>query len=114
MNDRPEVPQHDDEGELSVVERPKSKRPRRYQVVLHNDDYTSMEFVVAVIVKFFRKSTAEATHIMLHIHHRGYAAVDAFPRDVAETKAQQVMDYAKQHQFPLKSTAEPEDHQLGD
>jgi ATP-dependent Clp protease adaptor protein ClpS len=99
-------PEHQDD--LAVVEQPKVKQPRRYTVVLHNDDYTTMEFVVLVLMKFFHKSETEATQIMLHVHHRGFGVVGVFPRDVAETKAVQVMDYAKEHGHPLKCTAEPE------
>jgi ATP-dependent Clp protease adaptor protein ClpS len=103
----PEDPSQEDD--LRVAERTRSKRPRRYQVVLHNDDYTTMEFVVEVLMRFFQKDITEARHIMLHVHHKGYGVVDVFPRDVAETKAEQVMDFAKEHGHPLRCTAEPED-----
>ncbi len=96
------------EGDLELVERPKTKRPRRYHVVLHNDDYTTMEFVVHVLMTFFHKSETEATQIMLQIHLKGYGIVGLFTRDVAETKAKQVMDYAKENGHPLRCTAEPE------
>ena len=99
-------PEH--EGQLDIVERQKTKRPRRYQVVFHNDDYTTMEFVVHVLMKFFHKTETEATQVMLHVHHKGYGIVGVYTRDVAETKATQVTDYAKQHGHPLKCTAEPE------
>jgi ATP-dependent Clp protease adaptor protein ClpS len=105
-NEPGKAPEHEDD--LAVVERPKTKKPRRYQVVLHNDDYTTMEFVVHVLMKFFHKSETEATQIMLHVHHRGYGIVGLFTRDVAESKAVQVTDYAKEHGHPLKCTAEPE------
>ena len=101
-----ERPEHDDG--LAVAERPKTRVPRRYHVVLHNDDYTTMEFVVVVLMKFFHLGETEATQIMLHVHHRGYGIVGVFPRDVAETKAEQVMEFAKQHGHPLRCTAEPE------
>jgi ATP-dependent Clp protease adaptor protein ClpS len=107
----PEPPTPSDppnEEDLQVVERAKAKRPRRYQVVLHNDDYTTMEFVVEVLMRFFRKDITQARHIMLHVHHKGYGIVDTFPRDVAETKAEQVMDFAREHGHPLRCTAEPE------
>lgn len=97
------------EGDVSVEERPKTKRPRRYMVVFHNDDYTTMEFVVHVLMKFFGKSETESTHIMLNVHHKGYGVVDVFPRDIAETKASQVTDYARAHGHPLRVTAEPEE-----
>jgi ATP-dependent Clp protease adaptor protein ClpS len=96
------------EGDLSLDERPKVERPRRYVVVLHNDDYTTMEFVVHVLIKFFHLGETEATKIMLQVHHQGYGIVGVYTRDVAETKAAQVTDYAKEHGHPLRCTAEPE------
>jgi len=97
-----------EQGGIELLERTTTRAPRRYHVVLHNDDYTTMEFVVHVLVKFFHKSETEATQIMLQVHHRGHGIVGIFTRDVAETKASQVMDYAKQFGHPLKCTAEPE------
>ncbi len=108
MSERPTPSDPPQEDDLQVVERARTKRPRRYQVVLHNDDYTTMEFVVEVLMRFFRKDITEARHIMLHVHHKGYGVVDTFPRDVAETKAEQVMDFAKENGHPLRCTAEPE------
>ena len=96
------------EGDLQLEERPKTQQPRRYNVVLHNDDYTTMEFVVHVLESFFYKNETAATQIMLHVHQKGYGIVDLFPRDVAETKATQVSDYAQENGHPLKCTAEPE------
>jgi ATP-dependent Clp protease adaptor protein ClpS len=96
------------QGELGLAERPTTRSPRRFNVVLHNDDYTTMEFVVHVLTKFFRVGETEATQIMLHVHHKGYAIVGTFTRDVAETKSDQVRAYAKEHGHPLKCTAEPE------
>lgn len=96
------------QGDLAVVERPKTKAPRRFSVVLHNDDYTTMEFVVHVLQRFFHKNETEATQIMLHVHHKGYGVVGQFTRDVAETKADQVTAYAREHGHPLKCSAEPE------
>ncbi len=97
-----------EEGETSVATRPSTKQPRQWRVVLHNDDYTTIEFVVLVLQKFFYKTETEATQIMLHVHHKGYGIVGLYTRDVAETKASQVMDFAKQHGHPLRCTAEPE------
>jgi ATP-dependent Clp protease adaptor protein ClpS len=108
MSERPSPTDPPNEEDLQVVERARTKRPRRYQVVLHNDDYTTMEFVVEVLQRFFRKDITQARHIMLHVHHKGYGIVDTFPRDVAETKAEQVMDFAREHGHPLRCTAEPE------
>ena len=101
-----DAPEHEDD--LAVDERPKTERPRRYVVVLHNDDYTTMEFVVHVLQKFFHLSETEATQVMLHVHHKGYGIVGTYTRDVAETKAAQVMAYAKEHGHPLRCSAEPE------
>jgi ATP-dependent Clp protease adaptor protein ClpS len=108
MASRKPVQRPKEEDDLQVLERQKTKRPRRYNVVFHNDDYTTMEFVVHVLMKFFHKSETEATQIMLQVHHKGYGIVGTYTRDVAETKATQVMDYAKQHGHPLRCTAEPE------
>lgn len=108
MSEKPSPQEPAEEDDLRVAERARAKRPRRYQVVLHNDDYTTMEFVVEVLMRFFQKDITQARHIMLHVHHKGYGIVDVFPRDVAETKAEQVMDYAKQSGHPLRCTAEPE------
>jgi ATP-dependent Clp protease adaptor protein ClpS len=102
----PKNPERDED--IEVEERQKTAIPKRYKVIFHNDDYTTMEFVVHILEKFFHKNETEATQIMLHVHHKGYGIVGTFTRDEAETKAAQVMDYAKQHGHPLKCTAEPE------
>jgi len=104
--ERPKTGEPD--GDLATDERLRVERPRRYVVVLHNDDYTTMEFVVHVLEKFFHMDETAATKVMLHVHHRGYGIVGTFTRDVAETKAGQVMAYAKEHGHPLRCTAEPE------
>jgi ATP-dependent Clp protease adaptor protein ClpS len=108
----PDRPEHgtgnENEDDLAVAERPKTKQPRKYHVVFHNDDYTTMEFVIHVLEKFFHMTETEATQVMLHVHHKGYGIVGIFTRDVAESKAAQVMDYAKEHGHPLRCTAEPE------
>jgi ATP-dependent Clp protease adaptor protein ClpS len=95
-------------GDLGRAEKPVTREPRRYQVVFHNDDYTTQEFVVDALLKFFHKTLTEATQIMLHVHHKGFGIVGVYTRDVAETKADQVMEYAREHGHPLKCTAEPE------
>ena len=94
------------QGELATV--PKLKKAPRYMVVFHNDDYTTKDFVVHVLMRFFHLSVTEATHIMLSVHHKGFGVAGVFSRDIAETKALQVCEYAKKHQMPLKVTAEPE------
>ena len=99
----------EEQGDLALEERRKTKRPRKYHVVFHNDDYTTMEFVVHVLMKFFQKNPSEAEHIMLQVHHKGFGIVGIYLRDVAETKCEQVMSYAKQNGHPLKASAEPAD-----
>jgi ATP-dependent Clp protease adaptor protein ClpS len=99
-------PRH--EGDLEVVERPKTQLPRRYQVVFHNDDYTPMEFVVEVLMQVFHKNEGEATYLMLQVHHKGSAVVAVYSRDIAETKVSQVMASAREQGHPLLCTAEPE------
>ncbi len=96
------------EGELAIATKPKVEKPRRYKVVLHNDDFTTMEFVVLVLMRFFHKSETEATHIMLAVHHKGSGVCGYYTRDVAETKVSEVTDYAREQGMPLKITAEPE------
>lgn len=99
----------DAEGDVAVGIRPETQKPRRYKVVFHNDDYTTQEFVVRVLIELFHKDEVEAHRLMLDVHHRGHATVGVFTRDVAETKAAQVMDHARLEGHPLKCTAEPED-----
>ena len=88
--------------------RPKLKRPPLYKVLLVNDDYTPMEFVVHVLEHFFRMNREKATRIMLHVHRRGVGICGVFTYEVAETKVTQVVDYARQHQHPLQCTLEKE------
>ena len=102
-----DAPQLD--GELAVAERKKTARPRRYQVLLHNDDYTTMEFVVYVLMELFDKTSAEATQIMLHVHTKGKGVCGVYTRDIAETKVAQVTDAAREFGHPLRCTAEPAD-----
>ena len=86
--------------------RPKTKKPSMYKVLMLNDDYTPMEFVVHVLERFFGKGYEEATQIMLHVHQRGVGICGVFPYEVAETKVTQVMDLARQNQHPLQCTLE--------
>ncbi|MBM3503477.1 MAG: ATP-dependent Clp protease adapter ClpS [Alphaproteobacteria bacterium] len=85
---------------------PKTKKPPMYKVLLLNDDYTPMEFVVYVLERFFHKSRQEATRIMLHVHRKGIGICGVFTYEVAETKVNQVVDFARQHQHPLQCTME--------
>ena len=103
-----ERPDHGGAG-LAVEEaEPKTKQPPLYQVVLLNDDYTPMEFVVHVLERFFQKNREEATRIMLHVHRRGVVVCGVYTYEVAETKVTQVMDLARQNQHPLQCTIEKE------
>lgn len=104
--DDPTDPSEGDDVELEDM--PISATPRRYKVIFHNDDYTTMEFVVEVLKRFFHKTDTEAMHIMLTVHKSGAAVAGVFTRDVAETKKAQVLDYARENGMPLLLTTEPE------
>mgnify|MGYP003557757189 FL=1 len=88
--------------------RPQIKKPPLYKVILLNDDYTPMEFVVRVLERYFHKSREEATRIMLQVHQKGLGICGVFTREVAETKVRQVMLYAAESQHPLQCSMEPE------
>jgi ATP-dependent Clp protease adaptor protein ClpS len=95
------------DGELAVQEaKPKLKRPPLYKVILLNDDYTPMDFVVEVLESFFQMDRIKATQIMLHVHTRGVGVCGVFSRDIAETKVAQVNDFARSNQHPLLCTME--------
>lgn len=94
---------------LATQTKPRTRIPSMYKVLLLNDDYTPMEFVVIVLERFFRKSREEATRIMLHVHHQGVGLCGIFPYEVAETKVNQVMEFARRHEHPLQCTMEKAD-----
>ena len=96
-------------GILEAETKPKVKRPPLYKVILLNDDYTPMEFVVHILQRFFAMNREKATQIMLVVHTEGSAVVGIFPRDVAETKSEQVNRYAQENQHPLVSRVEMTD-----
>jgi ATP-dependent Clp protease adaptor protein ClpS len=96
-------------GDVAVVEKPKLEKARRYMVLFHNDDYTTREFVVMVLMKFFQKTETEATHIMLTVHYKGRGVAGVYTRDIAESKVDQVHRYAEAHGMPLRLSAEPEE-----
>lgn len=97
----------DDDHEIAVKEaKPRLKRPPLFKVLILNDDYTPMEFVVQVLEQFFHMSQEKATEIMLHVHTRGLGVCGVFTRDVAETKVADVNDYSRTHQHPLLCTME--------
>lgn len=91
---------------VATKTRARPKKPSQYRVLLLNDDYTPMEFVVMVLKRFFRMDLEEATRVMLHVHQRGVGVCGVFPYEVAETKVNQVMDFARQNQHPLQCTLE--------
>ena len=103
----------DSESELGTITEPviRPKKPSMYQVVLLNDDYTPMEFVVELIEKFFSKTRETATRIMLMIHNEGKGVCGIYTQDIAETKAAMVNKYSMQHQHPLLCEAEPCDEE---
>lgn len=90
------------DAEFLVEEaKPKVKEPSLYQIIMHNDDFTPMEFVVAVLEKFFGMESTRATSVMYEVHMAGKAACGIFTKDVAETKTEQVIDFARRHDHPL-------------
>ncbi|MDJ0629646.1 MAG: ATP-dependent Clp protease adapter ClpS [Rhodobacter sp.] len=93
---------------VAVATRAKTKRPPLYKVMLLNDDFTPMEFVVHVLERFFGMSHAQAFELMLTVHKKGVAVVGVFAFEIAETKVGQVMDFARRHQHPLQCTMEKE------
>jgi ATP-dependent Clp protease adaptor protein ClpS len=99
-------PDRDFEGWVVTKDRKKLQEPPRYKVLLHNDDYTTMEFVVLILEKVFHKSTAEATRIMLNVHNNGVGIAGVYPREIAETKVTVVLDLARKNEYPLKCTME--------
>jgi ATP-dependent Clp protease adaptor protein ClpS len=101
------APNDDDTGVgIATKTRAKTKKPSLYRVLMLNDDYTPMEFVVHVLQNFFRMSMEDATRVMLHVHQKGVGVCGVFSYEVAETKVTQVMDFARQHQHPLQCTLE--------
>tara|TARA_Y100000588_G_scaffold301833_1_gene323863 strand:+ start:62 stop:400 length:339 start_codon:yes stop_codon:yes gene_type:complete len=110
MSDKDKIqpPGRDDGSNVGVVveNEAKTRKPSMYKVVMLNDDYTPMEFVVLVLERFFSKSHEEAIQIMLHVHQKGVGICGVFTYEVAETKVSQVMDLAQQHEHPLQCTLE--------
>lgn len=96
------------EDAVALLERARLKRPPMYRVLLHNDDYTTQEFVVHILVQFFRKEPGEAIQIMLKAHMTGKSIVGVYTRDVAETRVAIACEYAEQNGHPLLMTVEPD------
>lgn len=99
-----------EDGQTGVIVRSKTrtKKPALYKVLMLNDDYTPMEFVVHVLERYFGKSREEATRIMLHVHQRGVGVCGVYTYEIAETKVNQTMELARKHQHPLQCTLEKE------
>ena len=97
-----------DSPDVATAERTKTKKPPLYKVLLLNDDYTSMEFVVFVLQRVFHKSERESNRIMLTVHHNGSGVAGIFTKEIAETKIAITHQLAQQNEFPLKCTMEPE------
>jgi len=93
---------------VAIQTRTRTRKPPMYKVLMLNDDYTPMEFVVHVLERFFAKSREEATQIMLHVHRRGVGLCGVFTYEVAETKVNQVTEFARRNQHPLRCTLEKE------
>ena len=108
MSDRKKHEQHD--GGVVLQDRPeeKTKKPRMYKVMIHNDDYTTMEFVIWVLEKVFHHSSASATRIMLSVHSAGVGVAGIYTRDVSETRMEQVVKLAREQGHPLQCSMEPE------
>jgi len=96
----------DSEVGVATKTRAKPKKPSQYKVLMLNDDYTPMEFVVMVLKRFFNMDLEQATQVMLHVHQKGVGVCGIFPYEVAETKVNQVMDFARKNEHPLQCTLE--------
>lgn len=105
---KPGKPQRKGEERVDVAVRDRVERPRRFKVLLHNDDFTPMEFVIMVLMELFHRSSAEATRIMLHVHRNGVGVAGVFSREIAEAKAARTIQAARDAGFPLMASTEPE------
>ena len=106
MSDKRSNNDSDNETGVATRTQAKTKKPSLYRVIILNDDYTPMEFVVLVLEHFFNKSREEATRIMLHVHNHGVGVCGVFTYEVAETKVAQVLDLARRNEHPLQCTME--------
>ncbi len=96
------------DGDVLTKSESRTKPPRMYRVLLHNDDYTTQEFVVMILESIFHKSTPEAVNIMLSVHTQGIGVAGVYSREVAETKVQKVHALARAHEYPLKCSMQPD------
>ena len=110
-DDKPDDGSNDgagDDGQIGIATktRAKPKKPSQFKVLMLNDDYTPMEFVVMVLKRFFHMDLEQETRVMLHVHQKGVGVCGIFPYEIAETKVNQVMEFARQNQHPLQCTLE--------
>ena len=99
---------HHNEEAVETASKPKLKKPPLFRILLHNDDYTTMEFVVYVLSTIFQQPASEAVRIMLQVHQQGIGVAGVYTYEIAETKVARVSELAKEHQYPLLCTMEPE------
>jgi ATP-dependent Clp protease adaptor protein ClpS len=97
----------DEQSGVATIRKEKLQRPSMYKVIMHNDDYTTMEFVLLVLQKFFNKNPTDAQTIMLEVHHKGFGVCGIYTHEVAESKVAKVVKYARDHGHPLKCSIEP-------
>ena len=108
------TPRREDDGDVSTVVKPKEKtktqlqKPQLYRVLLHNDNYTTRDFVVFLLQTVFNKSEVDAVAIMMHVHNNGVGVAGVYTREVAETKVETVIELARQNEYPLMASMEPE------
>ena len=100
--------QHENDSDVVTKKESKTKKPKRYKVIFHNDDYTTMEFVVYILETIFRKTSSEAAQIMLNVHKTGAGIAGVYPYSVAETRTAQATLIAREEGHPLRVTMEPE------
>ncbi len=100
-------PTTQEESDVALADQTGVREPRKYAVILHNDDYSTMEFVIEVLTRFFQKTSDEAMQVTLAVHHEGRGVAGLYSREIAETKVNQVTELARSRGHPLKCTAEP-------
>lgn len=107
-SDKPPETRREEGTAVKEKERTRTKKPPLYKVLLHNDDYTTKEFVVMVLQAIFHRSEGEATRIMLHVHNNGVGVAGIYPYEVAETKLTKTLQLARRYEYPLQLSLEPE------
>lgn len=103
----PSTPDREEQSGVATIRKEKLQAPKMYKVLMHNDDYTTMEFVTLVLKKYFQKTEPEAVAIMLEVHSKGYGVCGIYTYEVAESKVAKVIKYARENGHPLKCSTEP-------